>query len=211
MLLLLVVITLLLYCTCDTKDDDGIPRVAFVFAGSARSFVMAPVHESIRHNLLNALCPEHNCKKHVFLRISNNDNVHRDPNSLHGQRSKSSKGISLKVTDDFIALIQHAIMRLVLDTILASKRIHTEWCTIGSAEELASMRQLFPGLRHKIFQELDSRRYSMNFQRWSSYQMAVQYEKEANIKFDWIVMARLDTLWGSPIQHISKWESKVCK
>lgn len=30
-------------------------RVAFVFAGSARSFVMPPVHESIRHNLLNAM------------------------------------------------------------------------------------------------------------------------------------------------------------
>lgn len=38
-----------------TGNLNSKTRIAFVFAGSARSFIMPPVHESIRHNLLNAM------------------------------------------------------------------------------------------------------------------------------------------------------------
>jgi hypothetical protein len=32
-------------------------HVAFVFAGSARSFVLPPVHDSLRYNLVASFCP----------------------------------------------------------------------------------------------------------------------------------------------------------
>lgn len=51
-------------------------RVAFVLAGSPRSFVYPHIHESIRFNLINAFCPPSSCVADVFARVSGSDNTH---------------------------------------------------------------------------------------------------------------------------------------
>jgi len=57
-------------------------HVAFVFAGSARSFVSPYVHKTIKHNLIDSFCPHDNmCKYDVFVRVSSNDNNHVGANS----------------------------------------------------------------------------------------------------------------------------------
>ena len=95
----------------------------------------------------------------------------------------------------------------MLDEASAAKELHVRWTSTGGDSERAEMVSHFNNLRHKIFRELDPRRYSMYFHRWASYRMVADYEAAQGVRFDWVVMARMDMLWGSPIQHISYWAS----
>ena len=173
-----------------------------MFAGSPRSFVTPFVHESIRVNLIDALCPPQSCERRIFVRISSSDNIHQ---GADGRAIKNAHGHTLSLPPSRIRKIEHAVGRLVLDPASAGKELHVRWTSSTAEEEKAEMRMYFDDFRHKIFRELDPRRYSMNFHRWMSYHMARQYETAHGIIFDWVVMARMDMLWGSPIQHISYW------
>ena len=196
----LVLLLLSLSRSLPTQTD--VPLVAFVFSGAARSFVMPPVHESIRHNLIDAFCPPQSCERRIFLRISSTDNVHQLPGI--GVLT-DAHGFTMPVPPDRIREIEHAVGRLVLDEASARKELHVRWTSTGGDPERAEMTTHFSGFRHKIFRELDPRRYSMYFHRWASFRMATEYEAEHGVRFDWVVMARMDMLWGSPIKHNSLW------
>lgn len=74
-------------------------------------------------------------------------------------------------------------------------------------EEKKSMSHEFPTQMHKIFRLLDSRRYSMYYNRWKSYELMLKHEQRTSHRFDWVVHARLDMLWGAPIAEVSKWST----
>ena len=71
------------------------------------------------------------------------------------------------------------------------------------ANEIEEMRLNYPGERHEAFRLNDRRRYSMYFQRCMTYKMVLAYDKEHNIRFDWVIMARLDAMWLAPIFPIN--------
>ena len=56
-----------------SREGKGV-NVAFLFAGTPRSFVVGMVHESIRNNLIHTLCPPPLCHAHIYARISRADN-----------------------------------------------------------------------------------------------------------------------------------------
>jgi hypothetical protein len=209
-LLLILRVVLLLSASAshaiDRNKNASKPSVAFVFAGAARSFVSAPVHESIRHNLIDSVCPRFNCNRQVFLRISSTDNVHRNPEDGH---AVNATGYVLNITSDTVNKVEHAVNRLFLNTNEARRCLHVKWVQMSTESERQKMKSEFPSSRHTIFRELDPRRYSMYFNRWASFRMAADFEAATGRQFTWIVMARMDTLFGSPVQHISTWNTSM--
>jgi hypothetical protein len=63
----------------ESGDDVQISRIAFVFAGSARSFVMPTLHELLRQNLIAAFCPP---GTRLISRVNFCDNSALDVNTL---------------------------------------------------------------------------------------------------------------------------------
>lgn len=59
------------------KEHEIHHRIAYVFAGSPRSFTEYFVHESIRMNLIHSFCPPSTCESSIFARVSLDDNVHQ--------------------------------------------------------------------------------------------------------------------------------------
>jgi hypothetical protein len=75
-LFLIVMQWFYLMSSLSEKTETDKDRIAFIFAGSIRSFVFPFVHESLRHNLIRAFCPPSKCIADVFVRISSSDNTH---------------------------------------------------------------------------------------------------------------------------------------
>ena len=160
--------------------SDPKARVAFVFAGTPRSFILAAVYESLRENLINSFCPKEFCISDVFARVSMSDNTHGGLSSI---------GTLHKVSIDQKPKVEYALSQLSA----GSDTLNVAWVDIGSKEEKDDMLgSIFTSIRHKIFRTLDPRRYSMYFNRWAAYQMAVQREKTTGVQYKWIIHARYD-------------------
>jgi hypothetical protein len=71
------------------------------------------------------------------------------------------------------------------------------------SNQLEEMELNYPGLEHAVYRQNDRRRYSMFFHRCMAYKLMLQYEKENDIRFDWVVLVRLDALWLEPVLPIS--------
>jgi hypothetical protein len=161
-------------------------KVAFVFAGSPRTFVHPLLFKSLKKNLIESFCPRDVCEPHVFARLSFMDNVHE------GVRY-SSVGITLPRTDKEEFIIDK-VRKL-------AERVTIQVVDIGSKEENDEMVALGRNRSlHQIYRELDPRRYSMYFHRWSSYQMVIQAEKDGGFLFEWVVHARMDFFFGAPVK-----------
>jgi len=85
-------------------------RVAFVYAGSARTFKEPFVHESQRNNLINAFCPPRICQSVVFARISLSDNIHQDE---EGMPVLDGKGIPIPADEKEKPAIEFALNRII--------------------------------------------------------------------------------------------------
>lgn len=85
-----------------------------------------------------------------------------------------------------------------------------QWTRIGYENEHEAMHKEFPSVEHRVFSRLDARRYSMYYNRYKSYQQVEAYEREVledGERFDWVIHARMDALWGEPIQPVDYWTS----
>ena len=175
-------------------------RVAFIIAGSPRSFIYPAIHESIRVNLISSFCPMDSCSADVFVRVSLSDNTHETERGA----VKDSRGIAVAGTEQDRPLIEHAISRLALNN---QTHVHGVWVDVGSVAEQEDMKAKFTSLLHRIYRTLDPRRYSMSFGRWSAYQQAKNYEREHGLHYTWFVHTRFDMAFGAPIQPYSHWSS----
>lgn len=176
--------------------DSSPATVAFVFAGSVRTFVFPYVKKTIKRNLIQSFCPAPQCKHDVFVRISTSDNNH--------------VGISAKgnLTLGTPELRQQADEALKSITPLPEEggQLHRVFVDIASEEEKREMLEAFPSdMKHKIYRDLDPRRYSMYFNRWKAYEMMVAHEKTLPKPYTWVIFGRLDTAWGAPISPYSTW------
>lgn len=176
-------------------NSSTIHRVAFVFAGTARSFIIPPVHETIRANLIASFCPIATCRADVFLRISTTDNRHEGLDAV---------GITSKGDPNDIPKIEKAVSRINPHSHVGGRTI-LDWTDIGSEKEKSEMLLHFPNQRHKVFRTLDPRRYSMHFNRWAAYNMATDLEGKNDFKYSWVIHSRLDAVWGEPIRDFSNW------
>jgi hypothetical protein len=70
-------------------------------------------------------------------------------------------------------------------------------------------RNKLTAVAHRVFRTLDSRRYDMYFNRWAAFQMALDEERRfsvnGSVKYDFMVHARLDAMWGEPVPSVDKW------
>ena len=204
-------------------DHDGVVaataayRVAFIFAGSVRSFQYPIIHETMRWNLVNSFCPRHlKCVPDVIARVSMTDNIHKGFNASGEMLTVATGADSTDRYRSLKKMTQHALSRLLLKG-ESKDHLVIDWTDIGSEKERLEMESVFPSTshaRHKLFRLLDSRRYSMYFNRYMAYKLAMKHEKaynmgsskgEGNGGYDWIVHARLDGAWGEPIQDLNKW------
>ena len=177
------------------KTADNL-RVAFVIAGSPRSFIYPAVHESIRVNLISAFCPIDSCVADIFARVSLTDNTHQN---VYGA-VKDSKGIRVSGLETDAPLIRHGLTRLLADRNESQGTLSVTWVDIGSSAEHLEMIKHFNSTRHQVFRELDPRRYSMYFGRWAVFQQARSYEKAQALRYSWFVHTRFDMAFGKPIQ-----------
>ena len=184
-------------CNQEKKCNENLKaRVAFIFAGSPRSFIHPPVHETIRQNLISAFCPLKYCISDVFIRLSSADNIHYGFNS---------SGIFQESDGNLLPKIKYGLSRLNPQE-NKSGVTEIDWTDIGSDKEKNEMlNSPFTSRRHKIFRTLDPRRYSMYFNRWSAYQKAIKKESDLGFKYTWIVHARLDSAFGEPIPPYYGW------
>jgi hypothetical protein len=170
-------------------------NVAFVFAGSPRSFQHPPIYLSLRHNLIAGFCPPLMCHPFVFIRMSFSDNSH------DGIRY-SAKGILIRSGSDQVPKILVAAHQLCANVTIAR-------VDIGSQTEKAEMDAFISksaaSNSHKIYRDLDPRRYSMYFNRMSAYEMARSYELANYMQFDWVVHARLDFFFGERVRPFNMW------
>ena len=176
-------------------------HVAFIIAGSPRSFIFPAVHESIRVNLISAFCPIDTCSADIFVRVSLSDNTHEQ--SIYGGGVKDSRGIHIAGQDADRPLIKHGLLRLVADRNDSHGAISEAWVDVGTVAEREEMKAHFNSSRHRVFRELDPRRYSMYFGRWSAFQQARSYEREHGLRYAWFVHTRFDMAFGAPIQRYS--------
>ena len=152
------------------NEKKHVPKIAYIFAGSARSFICPSVHWSIRSHLIDSLGGE----PYTFVRISNEDNV--NINTGHGTLWKPMYS-STELNETLKVLNPRAIT----------------WFSF--ANQIEEMKANYPGPEHEVIRENDQRRYSMFFHRCMAYKMAQKYEKSHNIRFDWVVLVRLDAAW----------------
>jgi hypothetical protein len=182
-------------------------HVAFVFAGSVRSFVHPPMYLSIKHNLVDAFCPPGaseatagvDCHSRIFIRMSVTDNTHVGA-------GVNARGRMVEVDAHKYDAALTALSRL------AGKANNVEHVVvdIGSDSEKVEMHKhsSYNLTMHRIYRDLDPRRYDMYFNRWSAYQMALAYERKHNMNFTWVIHARLDFMWGTPVRSHHLWSQK---
>ena len=68
--------------------------------------------------------------------------------------------------------------------------------------QIEEMKRNYPGWNHTVYRENDQRRYSMFYHRCMGYKLALKYELEHGIRFDWVVLVRLDAAWLEPVLPI---------
>lgn len=169
-------------------------RVAFIFAGSVRSFIFPYVHESIRNNLVRSFCPLSNCIGDVFVRLSTSDNTHVGPDA---------KGVATFADSTILSKMHVALRRLQPHR--GGQLFHEE-VNIASRKESVQMDRITSNsFWLDVYRNLDSRRFSMYFNRYMAYQMALKQQEESGFEYDWFVHARLDMAWGSPIKPVNIW------
>jgi hypothetical protein len=157
-------------------------KIAYIFAGSARSFICPRVHWSIKFNALDAFGGE----PYTFVRISTEDN--------QNVRTGTGKVFSPKYNEQEI----NETLKLLNPRVV-------EYFTLAHEEE--DMKKHYPGTAHRVFRENDRRRYSMFFHRCMGYKLVLNYERAKNIKFDWVVLIRLDTAWSGPVHPIDEYSN----
>ena len=170
-------------------------RVAFIFAGSPRSFVETAVSESISYNLIAALCPRKFCHGDIFWRVSYTDNINLLGSAKGMTRNADNANLLMRIMD-----LAESRFRQEINGLVISKR-----SDIGSETEKREQRTNFNSLDHQIFRDLDPRRYSMYFNRWSAYRLALEYEKKIGVEYTWMVHCRFDAAWFEPILPIMLW------
>ena len=199
LLIVLLIVLLIDDGICNIKRKDIVKEhVAFIFAGSGRSILYPTVYESINRNLIKSFCPPDICIGDVYVRVSHSDNIHEGP---------SSKGTFVEGNrvhrDHVLAAIQglkHSYNgRVVIDEV-----------DIGSMTEKDQIDEEIKGtFRTKVYYQLDTRRFNMYFNRWRSYSMMVKNENILNITYQWVVHARLDMAWGTPVKPYNYWTERV--
>ena len=157
-------------------------KIAYIFAGSARSFVCNKVHWSIRSHLIDAFGDD----PYVFVRISIDDNK----NIKTGHGTMWTPTYKENEINETLKILNPRTIKY-----------------FSFANQLEEMEENYPGLDHAVFRQNDRRRYSMFFHRCMSYKLMLQYEKEHNIQFDWVVLVRLDAAWMEPVLPISSYNS----
>ena len=160
-----------------TAPHKAPDKIAYVFAGSVRSFVCPKVHWSLKQNLIDALGGE----PYVFIRTSTEDN----------RNIKTGNGTIYKPKYDQIDIDE--TLKLL------NPRDITYFSLATQFEEMIAN---FPGDVHTVFRENDQRRYSMFFHRCMAYRMVLKYELAHQMKFDWVVLVRLDAAWLEPVLPI---------
>jgi hypothetical protein len=192
--LLLSLSALVLFALASTPP---LPRVAFVFAGSPRSFIHPPIHLSIKHNLIEGFCPSEVCESHVFVRLSLSDNSHDGV-------KYSARGVMVEHAAAKWREVQAALTTL-------GPRVNYTVVDIGSAQESDEMDAYLSSstdkMAHKVYRDLDPRRYSMYFNRMAAYRTATACESINGFRFDWIVHARLDFFFGEPVRPLHVWSA----
>ena len=193
----MLITLLLLYASFFVYSSDN--RIAFIFAGTYRSFPHPVVHGSIRNNLITSFCPLTSCIPDIFMRISMTDNVPLGASSvgvLTGGKLGQLQNLK-RAVQSFYGLRNDSFIRV-------------EWVDIGSSVERAQMASEFPSFRHKIYRLLDPRRYSMYFNRYRSYKMMLERERSLLQHYRWVVHVRLDAAFGEPLRPYYFWPySKV--
>ena len=180
-------------------------HVAFVFAGSPRSFTNPFVHESIRINLIHSFCPPKACNAVLFFRISMTDNVHEDSS---GNKAGDGDGFAVTADPGMKEKVLRGVQRLgKVPGLNNTVPVVLSWSEVGSLSEKQAIMQQFPSLRHRIFTLLDSRRYSMYFNRYKAFMQVPAYEHQHGIQFNWVVHARLDAVWTEPVLPVHFWSS----
>lgn len=183
-------------------------NVAFVFAGAPRSFTDPFVHESIRHNLIHSFCPPRICQSVIFARLSLSDNIHQ---TKGGAAIKSGDGMTIAADPTLKPIVADALKRLAKyednTLMMHSCPLVVDWEDVGTPEEKQHMSDEFPSYRHRMFRTFDARRYSMYYNRYKAYSQVFDYEKMYGMNFTWVVHARLDTIWGEPIQPVTYWST----
>lgn len=132
-------------------------KIAYVFAGSVRSFLCPKVHWSIRLHLMDALGGE----AHSFIRLSTEDN----------KNTRTGDGVVYTPDHDLGEL--NATL-----AILNPKKI--EYFKLSTQDD--EMKRNFPSLTHTIFRENDHRRYSMFYHRCMAYRLVTAFEQEEGIR-----------------------------
>jgi hypothetical protein len=177
------------------EDITEVPNVAFVFAGSARSFVRPAVHLSLKYNLIEGFCPPETCHSQVFIRMSIADNTHTQEN----EPILNAVGKLIPKSTEKEEWAQRAVQAL-------GEHVHLKVSEIGSEDEQIEMKQLVGNSTMlKIYRDLDSRRFNMYFNRWAAYRMATDFETVFGQEFTWIVHARLDFMWAEPVKPVRLW------
>lgn len=163
------------------KDREVSPKIAFVFSGSARSFNCPHVHWSIRSHVIDALGGD----SHVFVRMTQEDN-------LNYQRTGDGQLEKTEFKENEL-----------IETIKVLNPKVVEQFSFRT--QLEEMKRYYHGWRHEIYRKYDQRRYSMYFQRAMSYKMVTAHEKAHSMKFDWVVLIRLDAMWLDPLLPIASY------
>lgn len=162
--------------------EDSTNRIAYIFAGSARSFVCPKVHWSIKAHLIDALGGE----PYVFIYLSNEDN----------QNMKTGSGIKWNPVYE---------EGEIEETLRILNPVTVKWFSLSN--QIEEMKRLYPSSVHTIFRENDQRRYSMFFHRCRAYKLVLHYEEQRAVKFDWVILVRLDAAWLEPVLPISAYSN----
>ena len=166
----------------ETMIAKKLQKIAYIFAGSARSFVCPQVHWSIKSHLIDALGGE----PHTFVRLSLEDN----------KNVKTGTGVIFKPQFDEKEV--NETLKLLNPDILER---------FSYSDQVEEMKRFYPTEIHTVFRENDQRRYSMFYHRCRAYELMLRYERENNVRFDWVVLARIDVSWLEPILPIETYDN----
>jgi hypothetical protein len=189
------------------EATNAVPYVAFVFAGSARTFARPIIHLSIKNNLIQGFCPPETCEHEIFVRMSIADNTH-----ISEANSPINNAVGRLIPKN---AEREESARRAVQALGDANRIHLTFSEIGSKEEAAAM-DAFAGpidpnrtdFMLKVYRDLDPRRFNMYYNRWEAYNMAKAHEAIVGRQFDCVVHARLDFVWGYPVRPIQFWDMK---
>lgn len=199
-LLSIILLLLLNNSICNKRKDLEIDkvRIAFVFAGSGRSILYPTVYESINRNLIKSFCPPDECIGDVYARVSHSDNIHVGANSK-GTMVEGNRVHRDHVLGAIQGLKHSYFGKVIIDEV-----------DIGSMIETDQINEEIKGsFRTKVYYQLDTRRFNMYFNRYRSYSMMLKNEILLNITYKWVVHARLDMAWGTPVKPYSFWTERL--